>query len=185
MTTTYFTASSLDGFIADPEHTLSWLLSRDVDPRGPMGHELFLAQRVGAIVMGRTTYDWILAHETDAAGSVRWPYDVPCWVFTTREPARVGGDVRFVRGPVAAVHPEVLAAAGDRDVWVVGGGELAGQLADAGLLDEVWVQYAPVTLGAGIPLLPRRLELRLVETVRNRDFVCARYGVVQQRTSAG
>jgi dihydrofolate reductase len=57
----------------------------------------------------------------------------------------------------------VRAAAG-RNVWIVGGGDLAGQFADAGLLDEVLVTIAPVTLGAGAPLLPRRLELRLEET---------------------
>jgi dihydrofolate reductase len=66
-------------------------------------------------------------------------------------------------------------------VWIVGGGDLAGQFADAGLLDELWVQYAPVSLGAGAPLLPRRIELELREVVRNRDFACARYSVVRLR----
>ena len=70
-------------------------------------------------------------------------------------------------------------AAAGRNVWVVGGGDLAGQLADAGLLDEVWVQYAPVALGSGAPLLPRRLELELADVARNRDFACARYHVVR------
>ena len=69
-------------------------------------------------------------------------------------------------------------AAGDRNVWLVGGGDLVGQFADAGLLDEVIVMLAPVTLGAGKPLLPRRLELRLDEVGRNGDFVAARYAVV-------
>ncbi len=62
---------------------------------------------------------------------------------------------------------------------MVGGGDLVGQFADRGLLDEVWVQYAPVALGAGAPLLPRRLELRLEEVARNRDFCCARWSVVR------
>ena len=68
----------------------------------------------------------------------------------------------------------MAAAAGNRNLWIVGGGDLAGQFADAGLLDEVIVSIAPVTLGAGAPLLPRRIELRLDETDRNGDFVCAR-----------
>ncbi len=63
---------------------------------------------------------------------------------------------------------------------VRGGGDVAGQFADAGLLDEVWVGYAPVTLGSGAPLLPRRVELALQEVVRNEDFACARYTVVRQ-----
>ena len=65
-------------------------------------------------------------------------------------------------------------------MWLVGGGDLVGQFADPGLLDEILVTFAPVTLGAGAPLLPRRLELRLEETGRNGDFVGARYSVVRE-----
>jgi len=79
---------------------------------------------------------------------------------------------------VRAVHEGMTQAAGDRNVWIVGGGDLAGQFADAGLLDQVIVYVAPVTLGSGAPLLPRRVELRLEETARNGDFVTARYAVV-------
>ena len=77
------------------------------------------------------------------------------------------------------MHGELVEAAGGRNVWIVGGGDLAGQFADAGLLDEVIVYVAPVTLGGGAPLLPRRVELRLEELARNRDFACARYSVVR------
>jgi dihydrofolate reductase len=72
----------------------------------------------------------------------------------------------------------MISAAGDRNVWIVGGGDLAGQFADLGLLDEVVVSFAPATLGAGAPLLPRRIELRLDELGRNGDFVSAKFSVV-------
>jgi dihydrofolate reductase len=64
-----------------------------------------------------------------------------------------------------------VASAGGKDVWVVGGGDLAGQYADAGLLDEVIVTVTPVFLGAGAPLLPRRLtsERVRVRAVEHRD----------------
>ena len=172
MATVYYTASSVDGFIADPENSLSWLLSRDVDRTGAMGYDAFL-EGVGALAMGSTTYRWLREHEQ------QWPYTLPCWVFSSRDlelPA--GADVRRVTD-VPAVHAEMVAAAAGRDVWLVGGGDLVGQFADRGLLDEVWVQYAPVSLGAGAPLLPRRLELRLEDVARNRDFACARYAVVR------
>lgn len=177
MATIYFTASSVDGFIADADNSLSWLLSRDVDVDGPMGYQGFLDTSVGALVMGSTTYDWLLDHEVH--DGVGWPYTQPTWVFSSRTLRPVDGDVRVVRGAVANLHAEMTAAAGDRGLWVVGGGDLAGQFADAGLLDEVWVQYAPVSLGAGSPVLPRRLELELLEVARNRDFACARYAVVR------
>lgn len=177
MATQYFTASSVDGFIADPDHSLSWLLSRQIDVNGPMHYERFI-ESVGALVMGATTYRWIVRHEIDEGGG-SWPYSVPTWVFTHQDLPVVADGIRLVQGSVAALHEEVTAAAADRNVWVVGGGDLAGQFADAGLLDEVWVQYAPVTLGAGAPLLPRRLELHLEEVARNADFACARYSVVR------
>jgi len=176
MTTAYFTASSLDGFIATPEHSLDWLLSRDVDADGPMSYQSF-ERGVGALVMGASTYRWVHDHEIGQGRP--WPYQAPTWVFSHRDLPVVDGDVRFVQDSVADHHPAMLAAAAGRTVWVVGGGELAGQFADAGLLDEVWVQFAPVTLGAGAPLLPRHLELALLEVVRNADFACARYRVVR------
>lgn len=49
-------------------------------------------------------------------------------------------------------------AAGSADIWIVGGGDLVGQFADAGHLDEIRVSVAPVTLASGKPLLPRRIE---------------------------
>jgi dihydrofolate reductase len=73
----------------------------------------------------------------------------------------------------------MVEAAGGKNVWIVGGGDLAGQFAEAGLLDEVIVYIAPVTLGAGAPLLARRVELRLEEMGQNRDFIAARYSVVR------
>ncbi len=176
MATACFTASSVDGLIADPEATLSWLLSRDVDPDGPMAYQRFL-ERVGAVVMGATTYRWVAEHERGA-----WPYEVPCWVFSHGDVPPVQGDVRVVRGEVTEHHAAMVAAAGDRDIRGVGGGDLAGQVAAAGLLDELRVQYAPVTLGRRRPVAaaPRRaaagggrpqprLRLRPLHRLRPQD----------------
>lgn len=176
--TSYYTAVSLDGFIADEEHSLAWLLRQDVDDAGPLNYDEFAA-RVGAVVMGSTTYEWILRHEDG-----QWPYQVPAWVLTGRELTAVDGDVTFAHGDVGSVHGAARAAAGDADVWIVGGGDVAGQFADAGLLDEVIVYIAPVTLGRGAPLLPRQLDLRLEEVARNRGFACARYSVLGRPAGA-
>lgn len=173
MLTQYYTGSSIDGFIADPDHSLSWLVTRDIDSHGPMNYDDFFAG-VGALCMGASTYQWLL---DNASGE--WPYAVPTWVFTHRSFDRSGADVRFTSAPVPDVHAEMVAAARGKNVWVVGGGDLVGQFHDHGLLDEVWVQYAPVALGAGAPLLPRRVELRLESSDRNRDFVVARYAIVR------
>jgi dihydrofolate reductase len=173
--TQYYTATTLDGFIADPDNSLDWLFTRQQDRAGALNYDQFIAQ-VGALAMGSTTYEWLLEHGN-------WPYTVPAWVFTHRELPRVeGARIEFTSADVASVHAELVEAAGGRNVWIVGGGDLAGQFADAGLLDEMIVYIAPVTLGAGAPLLPRRIELRLEELARNADFACARYSVVRAAT---
>ena len=179
--TQYYTATTLDGFIADPDNSLEWLFTRKQEQDGPLSYGAFIAE-VGAIAMGSTTYEWILDHEfwgKDIA-EWKWPYDIPGWVFTHRQlPVVPDAAIEFVSGDVAPVHEKLVAAAGDRNVWIVGGGDLVGQFADAGLLDEVIVYIAPVTLGAGAPLLPRRIELQLEELGQNVDFACARYSVVR------
>jgi dihydrofolate reductase len=179
--TQYYTATSLDGFIADAENSLDWLFTRRREPGAPMSYEDFIAG-VGALAMGATTYEWILDHEFAGKDpdEWKWPYEIPCWVFTHRQLAVVpGARIQFTSAHVARAHEEMVAAAAGRNIWIVGGGDLAGQFADAGLLDEVIVTIAPVTLGSGAPLLPRRLELRLDEVGRNGDFTCARFGVVR------
>ncbi|MDP3967985.1 MAG: dihydrofolate reductase family protein [Nocardioides sp.] len=178
--TVYYTATSLDGFLADEGHSLEWLFRSDIDPDGAFAHEPFLAG-VGALLMGSSTYRWVLGH-LEATGEP-WTYEEPTWVLTSKAASGAtlrrpdGADVRFVDGDVVAVHAEAAQAAGDRDLWVVGGGGVAAEVAAADLLDEVMVSIAPVTLGAGAPLLPSRRRLELIETTRNRDFVCARYAV--------
>ncbi|MFF2551063.1 dihydrofolate reductase family protein [Nocardia sp. NPDC058058] len=172
--TTYYTASSLDGFIADAEHSLDWLLTRKNDGSGPMGYELFIAE-IGAIVMGANTYQWLLDNEPGP-----WPYTVPVWVVTHREfEPRPEHDIRFTSAPIPAIHQQMAAAAGDKKLWVVGGGGLAAEFAEHGLLDEIIVSFAPVTLGSGAPMFPVRQELRAVETALNGELVCARFEVVK------
>lgn len=168
---TYYTATTLDGYIADPDDSLDWLFRQDQDAKGPLNYDTFIAD-IGAILMGATTYEWLLAKHPD-----EWFYTMPAWVMTHRdlEPPTVGADVRFASGGVREVYDAMVAAAGGKDLWVVGGGDLAGQLADEGLLDEVITYIAPVTLGAGRPILPRRLDLELVEATQNKAFIAARY----------
>lgn len=180
--TQYYTATTLDGFIADPANSLDWLFTRAREPDGPLNYGEFIAG-VGAMAMGSTTYEWIFDHEFAGRDPAewKWPYDIPCGVFTHRQlPVVPDAQIEFTSAEVAVVHEAMVAAAKHRNVWIVGGGDLAGQFADAGLLDEVIVQIAPVTLGGGAPLLPRRIELSLKELGRNGDFACARLSVVRE-----
>lgn len=178
--TVYNTATTVNGFIADEENSLDWLfvVDREADTFAD-----FLTG-VGSMCMGSTTYEWVLEHDRMLEQPDKWHEyyaDRPTWVFTHRElPAIPGADIRFVSGDVVPVHEEMVAAAGGKDVWIVGGGELVGQFADAGRLDEVRFGVAPVTLTGGAPLLPRLLTSRRLELIgveRNGQFAELTYRV--------
>ncbi|MFK0000855.1 dihydrofolate reductase family protein [Paenarthrobacter sp. NPDC090522] len=160
----YYVASTIDGFIASPEDDLGWLLQFDQVEGVSGSYESFFAG-VGAIAMGGETYRWLMEHE---AGE--WPYpDHPCWVFTHHEYlAPSGANVTFVRGDVREFAPDLVADAGDKNVWLVGGGDLVAQFANAGLLHEMIVTIIPVVLGAGKRLLPLKGPTAPLELVSSR-----------------
>lgn len=170
MKTQYYTASSLDGFIADEKHSLDWLFQFS---DGPLGDFPDFLNAVGAIAMGSSTYEWILKHLIlpGADKPQAWPYSQPSWVFTSRKLHEIdGADIRFVRGDVRVVHDQMARAAAGRNIWIVGGGDLAGQFHDHGLLDEIIVSIASVTLGSGAPLLPRRISAPPLRLVSARTY---------------
>jgi dihydrofolate reductase len=176
------TATTVNGWIADQEHSLEWLFAVDDSERPD--HDAFLAS-IAVLVSGSSTYEWVLREEDLIAQPDKWPTyygDRPMVVFTTRDlPVPAGADVRFVRGAVADALPLLRDLAGDGDGWVVGGGDLAGQFLDAGALDEIQLSVAPAALTGGAPVLPRRLgpdRLRLRDVERFGQFAHLTYDVL-------
>ena len=169
MKTQYYTATSLDGFIATEDDSLDWLF-----PLGDVNDTSYpgFIEQVGALAMGSATYEWMLRNADRVAADTgsAWPYRQPTWIFSRRVlPPIAGADTRFAQGDVRPVHAEMRKAAGSKNIWIVGGGDLAGQFFDAGLLDELFVQVGSVTLGRGKPLFPRRVTappLRLLSARR-------------------
>ena len=189
-TTVYYCASSLDGYIAEVDDSLDWLLNyqgtfaHEAAEPGPMseggGYERFY-EGVRALVAGSATYEWILDH-LDVAGGGEWPYrGKPCWVLSSRElrlPEGEGADVRVVDASVGELYGEMAAAAGDGVLWVLGGGGVASQFADEGLLDEVQVTVVPIVLGGGKPLFEHRLTNGAMQLTGTRTF---KNGMVELR----
>lgn len=162
----YYVAASLDGFIATPTDDLGWLLQFDGFEGGTESYESFMAG-VGCIVMGGETYAWLMEHESE-----KWPYpQTPSYVFTHHEyTAPAGADITFVRGEVTEFVADFRQDAAGKNVWVVGGGNLAAQFADAGLLDEIILSVIPVVLGDGKRLLPLAGPTAPLELVASRTL---------------
>lgn len=167
--TVYYCAASLDGYIAESDDTIEWLTGYDgtVDApegleRGPLApggpYERFY-EGVGAMISGSVTYEFILGHTPSGTD---WPYrGKPYWVLSARDlpvPDDAADDVRVLSASVRDLIDDMRSAADGRDIWIIGGGNVASQFADEGLLDEVHVTVVPVVLGSGKPLFHRRLQ---------------------------
>lgn len=183
------TATTMNGFIADANHSLQWLFdvpqelsdsdSKDEWADSPIGE-------AAVIVKGSTTYEWVIEHENIRDNPARWTElfgSKPVFVFSTRELwVPPGAPVHVVTGKVSESLERIRAAAGDGNIWLVGGGDLVGQFLDAGALDSIYLSVAPVVLDKGAPLLPRRIEsdrLRLVDARAEGQFVRLEYEMVR------
>ncbi|MCW9705568.1 dihydrofolate reductase family protein [Fodinibius salsisoli] len=184
MKTQYFTATTVNGYIADDNHSLDWLFQFEKIESMEGQYPQFISQ-VGAIAMGSTTYEWILEYENLSENPDKWPYDMPTWVFSRRNlPAVEGADIRFVQGEVAPVHEKMVEEADGKNVWLVGGGDLVGQFHDQALLDEIILSVAPVMLDTGAPLLPREITtppLKLVDVQKHGDVFAVLTYKVQKK----
>lgn len=147
----YSVAASLDGYIAGPNGEFDWIV---IDPE--IDFEAMYAGFSG-LVMGRRSYDVFLA-----TGGAVGPA-LPTYVYSRSLPEGERDGVTFVRDAAAHVR-RLKQEAGEKPLWLWGGGDLFRQLAGAGVVDGVDVAVIPVLLGGGIQLLPSpgpRLPLQL------------------------
>lgn len=145
-----YMACSLDGFIAGPNDDLSWLHEDrtapgdlPTDPEA-LRFEAFMSQ-VGAMLMGRNTYDVVERMDGWAYGST------PVLVATRRPIASPLPTVRAVRGDIRELVEDAKATAGGKDVYL-DGGDLIRQALNADLVDEITATYVPVLLTSGTRL---------------------------------
>jgi dihydrofolate reductase len=178
--TQYYCAASLDGYIAEADDGLDWLLSyqgsfedaaAEPAPRGDGGPYERFYEGIGALVSGSTTYEFVLDHLGEDG---EWPYaGKPYWVLSSRDlpvPKGEAVDVRVVDAKVAELYEEMITAAGERNLWIVGGGNVASQFAGEHLLDEVLVTVVPVVLGGGKPLFDHRVPGGPMQLTGTRAF---------------
>lgn len=178
MTVFYNAATTVNGFLADDDNSLQWLFDVPGSDTAENDISTFLAQ-IDALVMGSTTYQWLL-DALDSPTQLTDNYGKrPIWVFSSRDlPIHEGTNVHVINSPVHDALPQIAETA--TNIWVMGGGDLAGQFLDAGALDQIILTMAPVFLPSGKPTLPRRVEsnrLELIETRTLGQFVELTYNI--------
>ncbi|MFI5832693.1 dihydrofolate reductase family protein [Micromonospora sp. NPDC051300] len=158
----YFVASTLDGFIAAPDGSFDFLpLQPDVAPylvaEWPQTLPTFAHDQLGVASPPRGRFDTVLmgrgTYEPGLKIGVTSPYaHLKQYVFSRSLPPADHPDVEVVTGDPAAFARELKTRPG-ADIWLCGGGQLAGQLLDE--VDELVVKLNPVVVGSGIPLVER------------------------------
>jgi dihydrofolate reductase len=145
-TVTLHVVSSLDGFIARNDNSVSWLESSgDVYARGvseDSAEEVINA--IDCFVLGSRTYEHAL--------QLGWPYgDTPTVVVTNRDLPAARKSVEFYSGDLERLVAERLAPRYGH-IWLVGGAMLCQSFLRLGLVDEIRLSIAPILLGDGLRL---------------------------------
>ncbi|MEJ6529806.1 dihydrofolate reductase family protein [Exiguobacterium sp. USCH10] len=164
-----YIAMSLDGKIARSNDQLDWLFAVEGD--GDNGYAEFF-KTVGAVIMGRKTYEEVLKLEEGA-----YPYkDIPNYILT-RQPDREAEHVTFTDEPIEELIHRLKEEV-NQDIWLIGGGEVIKAAMEYDLIDRYEIAIAPVVLGEGIPLFPegtKETKLRLTSQHASGQFVMVTY----------
>jgi dihydrofolate reductase len=144
-TVTLHVVSSLDGFIASKDNSVSWMdSSGDVYERGVTGEGADVIESIDCYVLGSRTYEHAL--------QLGWPYgDTPTVVVTNRKLPSTRESVEFYSGDLTRLVGEILAPRYG-NIWLVGGAMLGQSFLSLGLVDEIRLMLAPVTLSDGLRL---------------------------------
>lgn len=156
-----YIATSLDGFIARPNGNLDWLTSFPQPETGDYGYDDLL-KSIGTIIMGRKTYDEILAF------GIEWPYaKYNTYIVTKNKHYNPTTPNTFVLNEnlSASIHEQKRKS--NKDIWLVGGGRLVTAFINENILDKMIISKVPILLGEGIPLFankPKETKWTLVNT---------------------
>jgi dihydrofolate reductase len=168
-TVTLHVVASLDGFIAKKDNSISWMDSPgDVYEKGATDDGAEALQSIDCYVVGSRTYEHAL--------ELGWPYgDTPTVVVTNRKLSSTRKSVEFYSGDLKRLVGEILAPRYG-NIWLVGGAMLGQSFLRLGLVDEIRLMIAPVTLGEGLQLFG---DAGIEQKWRLKDVVAYRNGYVE------
>ncbi|MCZ7413948.1 MULTISPECIES: dihydrofolate reductase family protein [unclassified Streptomyces] len=165
---------SLDGFIAGPGDAMSWIfdfMEPDAFPE--------IAAATGAMLVGRRTYEVGAAMAAEQPGGAGYPFSGPVFVLTHRPPQTSDAEVTFLTGDIAEAVATARAAAGGKNLEILGA-DVAAQCLRRGLVDEILVYVLPLLLGDGVRFSPPglgRVGLEPVSSTRAGAVTVLRFRV--------
>lgn len=149
---------SLDGYIARLDGSVDFLFM----PKDYSMAEFFT--RIDTAIMGRKTLDVVL--KMGSGGSYG---NMATYVFSHSQPPGTRDKLTFVNEPLERFVARLRKQKG-KDIWLMGGGELAREFLKVDLVDELYLGVVPVLLGEGIPLFPSGFPQRDFTLLENKTF---------------
>ena len=161
----YYVATSVDGFIAPLDGSVGWF-DEAREGQGPTGQTddgyTAFVKGIGGLILGRETFETEL-------GFGPWSYEtIPAVVMTNRDLAMTPKNVQVARGDPSPPLEALKARVQHGDIWLLGGGVLAGQLLEAGLIDRVEITVLPISLGQGRPLFGKAGRRHVFDRIETR-----------------
>ena len=150
---------SLDGYIARPDGAVDFLFMPKDYSMGP-----FFAT-INTALMGRKTYDVALKMGGGGFGGSA----MKSYVFSHSQPLGEHGGVTFVNESPKTFLAKLRDQPG-KNIWLMGGGELARDFLKDDLVDELYIGIVPILLGEGIPLFPSGFPQREFSLLENKTF---------------
>jgi dihydrofolate reductase len=150
--------TSLDGYIARPDGSVDFLFMPKDYSMAPF------FKTIDAAVMGRKTYDVAMK-----MGGVSYGPKIATYVFSRSLPPGERQGLTFVNQPPTKLIDGLRKRPG-KDIWLMGGGELARDFLKADLVDELYLGIVPVLIGEGIPLFPAGFPQREFELLENKTY---------------
>jgi dihydrofolate reductase len=163
-----YIATSIDGFIAQSDGDLDWLIEYPNPEKTDYGCKN-LFESIDTVIIGNRAYYSILSMD------VKWPYQGKKCYIISHNADNSEHDIEYITKDVIEQISNLKMKTG-KDIWLVGGGELVSMLLNHNLIDEMIMNCIPVILGHGIPLFPNMPKASNWQTV---DSVRYKNGVVQ------
>lgn len=167
-----YISQSLDGFIADNNGSVDWILGNNEDYTSDYGYDNFI-RNIDTVILGYNTYKQLI----EELSPNEWVYKgLQSYVFTEKTINDVN-DIKFVNEDIISFIKKLRKEKG-KDIWICGGSNILNQLVKENLIDEYQITTVPVILGDGIRLFEeknKKIKLELKETKIENGLIMGRY----------
>ena len=159
-----YIATSLDGYIARPDGSLDWLNALPNPEQSDFGYHEFY-DTIDTVVMGRVTYEEILGFD------VPWPYaNCQAYVVTSHTDYEITTENTSVLSIDQIRDAKTMIQTGEKDVWIVGGGQLITACLNYAMIDEMIISIIPIILGEGIQLFPNHPKETKLTLIKHEAY---------------